>query len=257
VIQELDGIYTNCSSVDGVDRSDGTPWVVSTSPSGTTLSVVTNDVACELIATGATASGTTYVTPQRQVIGGNFHATADQFMPLESDGGVGPIAYYENGYMNPDDYSSDFVLYSTVSDQPNINPVQTDAGYGTVTNTSISLTSVTAPSYTFSNGLAVTADINDMVLTQTGSFYLYAGLQPGEGYVVTSALAGGPSFAQIDAAYSSGVPTPIPGGSSPTIAASLFNLVGYALPLMRSVIVLHAQNGVKSYEVFTVVFNAP
>jgi hypothetical protein len=97
-------------------------------------------------------------------------------------------------------------------------------------------------------GLAVQADASQVISTTVGSLGLSQGEQPGELYVIDHDPALGSSFASTDAAFAAGRPLPV----AATIPAERLGLVGETLPTVLNVIILHAADGVKAYQVIRV-----
>jgi len=96
------------------------------------------------------------------------------------------------------------------------------------------------------------------VLTATGFAQLTSGTTSGETYVMDlGTLPASPTYAQIDAVYLAGAKVAL-SGTSPTIGAAAFALVGVDLTSAkkRTVIVAHEVSGVRSYELLVVTFNA-
>ncbi|MDP9036403.1 MAG: hypothetical protein M3O50_16505 [Myxococcota bacterium] len=99
-------------------------------------------------------------------------------------------------------------------------------------------------------GYVVKEDMAHVVQSTTGAVKLMAGRHLGEAYVVDTHQDLGWSFGAVDAVYTAGAPAPL------GAIMSELGLVGATLPTLRNVIILHTQNGVRSYEVLRVTFNA-
>jgi hypothetical protein len=112
---------------------------------------------------------------------------------------------------------------------------------------------VPAPDYSVDFGaLAVQADASQVVSSVVGRLGLSQGEQTGEFYVIDNDPALGPSFASIDAAFAAGDPVPV----AASIPAEGLGLVGETLPMVINVIILHAADGVKAYQVIRVTIAA-
>ena len=146
-------------------------------------------------------------------------------------------------------------VYITVPDRgpaPETTVPTTYPGQAQVSSADSGANQVSAPDYWLDfSGYVIKADINHVVQSTTGAVSVMAGSHPGESYVVDTRQDLGWSFAAIDAAYSA--------GAAATLGATIsdLGLAGTTLPVLRNVIILHTENGVKSYQVLRVTFNAP
>jgi hypothetical protein len=150
--------------------------------------------------------------------------------------------------------SSSGCIYVVVPDKgptpettvPTMYPSQTQ-----VSSADSGTNQVSAPNYGLDfSGYVVKEDINHVVQSTTSAVKVMAGSHLGESYLVDTRQDLGWSFAAVDAAYTAGAPAPL----GATIAE--FGLAGTTLPTLRNVIILHTQNGVRSYQVLRVTFNA-
>jgi hypothetical protein len=211
------------------------------------LSVVMNNTACVLTLTELVGTDTYLATPDI-ALGASYAGSASTFA---IDGEA--LAFYANAKLDSVAFASNFTLTIPFSDDPAAASGSTSATYATVSSTGNQAQEIPAPDYSVGFGsLVLLSDVNQVVTTASGTVSLSVGAQAGEFYVIT-ATSPGATFASIDAAYTALV------GSQTAVAATIpaasFSLSGTTLPETRYVIILHAANGVKAYQVATVTFN--
>lgn len=222
------------------------------------LSVVLNNSACVLTLTALVAD-TNYVAAPALALSDSYQSMASAFAAASA-----PTAFYANAKLSALGFGSDFTITIPFSDDPGSGSGDSTGSYTTVSASATSA-AVPAPSYTIDlSGFALQTDANDIVQSVSGSATLDDGSQPGEAYVVLTSDPGS-SFAELDSAYSGATATAI-SGADPTLPAAAFDLVGVNLssnadlgttPVARYIIVMHAESGVRSYQLITVTFHPP
>ncbi len=213
------------------------------------LSVVINDTDCVLFVT-ALRNDTLFSTSDSIQLDTSYRATAARFTN-GSDGSV----LYANAELDAKTFAADFNVVVLYSNDPSLASGSNGAHYGTV-ESSATAGAVPAPDYDLDlSGIVVTTDVNNIVLTATGSATLFTDIGPaGQTYVVVSG-GGLTAYGDIDAAYlSATTPTAIGDG---TIAASVFGLADSDLttPQVDTLIIANTVAGVRSYQVFEITFN--
>ncbi len=150
--------------------------------------------------------------------------------------------------------SSGGCVYITVPDRgpaPETTVPTMYPGQAQVSSADSGTDQVSSPDYWLDfSGYVVKNDINHVVQSTTGVVKVMAGGHVGEAYLIDARQDLGWSFGAVDAAYTAGAPAPL------DATISEFGLAGATLPTLRNVIILHTQNGVKSYQVLRVTFNA-
>lgn len=210
------------------------------------LSVVLNDAACVLTLTSLhTTAGIIAAVPPI-VLTTSYQATASAF--------GAPVEFYANARLSAVTFAADFVLEVLFSDDPALATGDNTAQFAVVVATATA-GAVPAPDYTLdAAGLLVRTDVNDVVVTATGTANLTAGPIPvlGQRYVVVNA-AGLVTYDQIDAAYLAGTDAALVLG----IPAAAFTLVGTDLTAdqVRTLIIANTVSGVTSYERFEITFH--
>jgi len=216
------------------------------------LSVIKDNTACVLTLTELVAD-LTYGGAPTIALAGSYADDASAFSV--SDAGT---AFYANAKLNATTFAADFIVSIIYSDDPSlVSGGSQNAGYTTVTASAES-NNVPAPGYAVDlTNLSIQVDNANVVdaASGTASLSLADGAQAGEFFAVLTSDPG-TSFAAIDAAWGA---VSSPTAMSQTIAASAFALGGADLTggLGRWIVILHAQAGVRSYEVIAVTFNPP
>lgn len=237
------GTYTNCAQRTGGFR-------VCTADSGyrSSLSVLRNDVDCRLTMSGLLAGDDFAATPPL-TIGGSYAGWASLFTGSFGAGEAAAAAFYANAKLSPVDFNADFSVFVLFAS--NLDHVSPSAASG-ISSAYADDPQVPAPDYTLDfTGYEVKADAHRVVQSATGSVALVPGAHPGESYVTDSDQELGATFAHIESAYTAGTSAPL--GSTVTA----FRLVGETLPTRRNLIILHAENGVRSYQVLRITFHPP
>jgi hypothetical protein len=214
------------------------------------LTVVMNDPACELTLTGlhATSPASDPDADPVIVLGTSYAATASSMGT--------PIEFWSNAKLGPDGFASDFVITLLYSDDATRLTDTNTAAFQVSVSTATAL-SVPAPDYAIDiDGLVLFTDVDDAITSATGSAALSAGSgtgQLGQNYVVR--IGGGlTTYALIDAAYTAVAEKAIVSA----IPVADFTLgVGVTLPLVRTLIISNLEEGVRSYQAFTITFNPP
>lgn len=216
------------------------------------LSVVKNDTACELTLTSIVADQEYAATPDI-LLESTYQSSASDFKGAGVDP---PVAFHANAKINPDDFSSNFLITVLYSDDPNAASGANNASYAEWTSSAVG-DHVAAPDYLVVDNVAVQVDANDVVTLALGSVTLTDGSVTGERYFVDlGALPASPSYAEIVSAFDGGSTSEL-AGPNPTIDAAEFDLVGQTLPVTRTLVVRHVESGVASFQTFRVTFEAP
>jgi hypothetical protein len=246
-VDSADGTYTGVTCT---NRSGA--WSVDLGGGGllnAPLSVVLNDTTCRFSMTALhTTGGTLTLTPAIPIIA-TYAGSASS---------VGsPIQFYANAKIDDLNFDNDFVITLPYSDNSNLASDDRIASYSVVTSSATG-SSVAAPEYTIeASGLVILTDVNDVVVSATGSATLTDVGVDGQTYVIVEA-SGLTTFAAIDAAYLGGG-TPI--SLTLSIAAANFNLTAPAEDLttdqFRTVIIANTVNGVRAYQAFEITFQDP
>ena len=220
------------------------------------LSVVKNDTGCVLTLTELHAESVLYVTAQDIALSDAVVGSASTFKLSTAADTGDPAIFFANAKINPDDFSSDFVLTFLYSDDPNSASGTNNADYDNW-ESSVAGDSVSAPNYTYADNLVIETDVNDVVTTTSGSLDFTDGSVTGEHYLVDlGTLPGSPTYDDIKDAFDGGSPTAI-GGANPSIPVATFDLTGDTLPQTRTVLIRHVENNVPSFQVLKVTFAAP
>jgi hypothetical protein len=242
------GMYGgNCTT-----HADLDTWTLSIPSATTDLSVVKGNGACVLSMQSLTANGVVYTAATPVVLTGAYvPASATTF---SGDG----LSFHGNAYISPVDFSGNFGVYILYSDDARLATGSNTASYAVVKTTSVLATGVPAPDYSLDVSLLDVQTDNDKIVEPvTGGFAkLTGGATTGQNYIVLASLTN-TTYAVIHAAFAS--PTPIASLVTGNIPASEFTLTGLDLssPQTRYVIIANASEGVSSYQVFTITFNAP
>lgn len=211
------------------------------------LSVVRNDTTCVLTLTELRLADNSLVTATPALtLGTSYQASASAF--------GSPAAFYANAKLSAASFASDFVLTLLFSDDSDLVSGDHTATFAVQTAT-VSAQAVDAPDYMLDvSGLVLQTDTNDVVQTATGSALLTAGSATGTRYAVVDA-DGLTSYEDVDTAYLAATSAAI----ASSIPASAFALVSDDLTTAqtRTLIIANVANGVRSYQVFEVTFNAP
>ncbi len=257
-ILEVNGKYgSSC-----VTHANNDPWSVASggfTATNPALRVVHGNSACTLSITSLrfedSGDQSLFSPVSPMAMSGSYPMSGTALRKQPTD----PIALYFNAKVSDATFQNSFVLNILYSDDPYLTTNQKSAAYQTESS-SASAGSVVPPDYTLSfASFGIQVDVDDVVLSVSGTAGLTDVMQSGEEYVITSTdLGDTPSFADLDTDYQAGTQYTL-SGSNPTIAASRFNLVGEDLTsgVKRNLIVKHADNGAAAYERFLVTFNKP
>lgn len=222
------------------------------------LAVVENDTSCELTLIELVADTTYTATPSIDMTDA-YPASASTF----ASGGVD--RFYANAKLSSATFAANFVVNILYSDDPNAVTGGVVASYVSGTATASSM-SVTSPDYSLdlvTGALAVQVNANDVAESTTGFAILndgaIASAQGVEGYIVDlGTLPAAPTFAELDAAYTAGLPTAI-AGANPQVPAAAFGLVGVDITTaaVRTIVVRRTVSGVRSFQTFKLTFSKP
>lgn len=217
------------------------------------LSVIRNDANCQLslqmMRIGQTeAQAMMHIADDPISLDASFKQAATPFRINAS----GAVTLYANVRMTPDlSFGSNFTIQAMYSEDPGQAAANVGAVFELVSATT-GMSTVPASDYQAdASSLSIKVDANQVVTQVSGGVSLLDMGQPGEAYVLNSIDFGNtPSYGDVDLHFSLGVVTTIP-GANPVIAASELNLLGANLsqPVLRSVLIAHSNQGVRSYQV--------
>jgi hypothetical protein len=176
--------------------------------------------------------------------------------------GAGAPAVYVNLRVLPDlGFETDFVVEMVYSSDINNTDMSIVTGYG-VTQATATASSVPPPNTTLAlGGIHVVVDSENIEKSSFGSAILTQGTIQAEWYVVD---ADSPTplltYGQVDSAFN------LPGNTRVALVGPyqeipvsefLLNGIDLTLPRIRSVIVANTENGINSYQIFTVTIQRP
>lgn len=225
------------------------------------LSVVRNNTACqlslEMMRIGPTeAASSMHVADDPIQLGAAFKPVATPFRLMAA----GAVTLYANFRVTPDiAFGGDFSIQGMYSDDPTQAAADVSAIYEVVSS-SASAADVPPPNYgTDASSLGLMVDAAKLVTQASGAVQLFDMVQPGESYVISNMDFGTtPSYGDVDLQFSMGTQAAI-SGNNPVITAADLNLIGADLnqPLFRSILIAHAVEGVRSYQVIAIRFLGP
>jgi hypothetical protein len=213
------------------------------------LSVIQNDTDCVLTLTQVKASKTgtlgTLAANPAIALTTSYEVTPSSFGT--------PLEFYANAHLSAVTFAAPFILTLLYSDDSGLAVASNTAQFQ-VTSASVTAQSVPAPEYTLDvSGLIVTTDIDNVIVSSTGTAALTDTGQDAQTYVVVSATDLD-TYVEIDTAYTGVVPTAF----AASIPSSDFAIgTGVTLPQIRTLILANLANGVRSYKAFQITFNAP
>ncbi len=214
------------------------------------LSVVRSNAGCELSVTALVADATYTATPAlalTSTYGGSASAFAKP--------GERP-SFYGNAKLGSSSFDGNFVLSLLFSGDSSGQTGSTSGSYATSTATSSS-SAVAPPDYGFDlTGVAYEYDINKVITQVSGGVALTDRNYPGDSYVVDAGTLGAtPTFADYDAAYTSGTKTTI-SATNPTVDTSKLLSVGtnVSSPVVRTIVIRRVVEGVVAYQAIRVTF---
>jgi hypothetical protein len=248
-ILSINGTYDNCR-----DRMGS--WSQEVAPGADLgneeLSVVRNDLDCQLTLTEIVTTGDVVVDGVPDIV---LDLT---YEPMASAFGS-PVEFYGNAQLSAVDYAADFVITFLYSDDSNFSTAMNTA-INAVAESSVTAEAVDAPDYTLDiDTLIVMTDVDDLIVSVTGAAGLMDGMTAGQTYVLLNVgNLGAATYADVETAFTGGMPAMLP----PSIPASDFqSLVGQSLATMmqqvRTLIIANTENGITSYQVYTITFVAP
>lgn len=256
---EINGTYgSGC-----LDRSG--QWSVATStltaPSYQLLDVVRANSACTLTLDSlrigtSEATAALYIADSPIPLGNSFLPAGSAFRM----NAAGAVALFANARVQPDlSFNSNFMVQTIFSADSGAVSANVSANFEVVSSTAVA-NGVPAPDYGADvTGINLQVDATYQVTAAAGAVMLLDMMQPGDSYVISTMDFGvTPAYGDVAMAFDAGAPVMI---SQPnqTIPAAAFSLVGESLasPLLRSIILMHEDNGVRSYEVVAIRFLGP
>jgi hypothetical protein len=243
-VQAVEGSYVGCRSRSGHwSLAVGGATSKSIYPE---LSVLRNDKGCTLSLERLLADQT-YEAGTAVPLGTDFAAEPAASAPVV-DSTRGSTAFFANAKISAEGFAGAFALTFVYSDDPNLADVK-----GVPTDSLVhgdgSITAVAVPDYTLVlDGLSVVQD-GTKIDSTSGEVVLMSGKQAGETFVVVEGLLDS-NVETIKAAYANGTVNKL----SDAIDGALLGLAGASLPVERSVIIAHTQDGVASYQVVRISF---
>ena len=231
-------------------------WSVAVNPKAAlahpTLSVVKGNGACVLTLTSLAADQLFLAVPAI-AMSDIYQVSGSAFEPTTP----GVPEFCGNAHLSALTFKQDFVISIAYADYGGLYPCNKTAGFGVVMASAVA-DSVPAPEYTIDlTHLSVQTDDSDVVQTATGTANLMTEGVGGQHYVVARSLPLGPTYGDIDAAFTAGTSIAI-AGDDPQIDAELFALVGLDLKTsrVRYLIIVNSDEVVRSYQLFTITFRA-
>lgn len=210
------------------------------------LTVLKANIGCSLTITDIADAGGDYLPPSAFQLITSWAPVGYAFSNAP------PVPnFYANVIADDLSYNADFHVTVLYSDDA------TDTTSDVASNKTVIVGTATAqlvpaPQYYIMLGsLSVQTDFADDVSSEsTGAATLGNGIVVAETYVVVDGPLAA-TWGAIDAAYLSGTPAPNTG----TFGATELVPVGTHLPATRVLILAHTEQGVSSYETFTITFN--
>lgn len=239
-LESANGTYTNCHDRTGswsVDIAGGS--VLDNAP----LSVILNDAACELTLTELRVTTGALVATPAIAMTASYQATPSSF--------GSPLSFYGNAKLSSLTFAADFVVSVLYSDDPSLATTDNTATHVVVGSTAVAA-AVPAPSYSLDvDGIVVQTDVDDVVVSVSGSATLSAGAVTGQQYAIVNA-SGLDTYAELDAAWTAATPSAMVA----TIPASELALVGTDLTAnqVRTLVIANIVDGVRSYQAFQITF---
>lgn len=242
-VQSINGTYTTCKN-----RSGSWSLAVTGTPTldHATLSVIQGDTACTLALTEIITATDGKLAAGTAITLGTSYGTAQAF--------GSPVKYYANAILSSLTFTGNFTLTLLFSDNPRVGNGSTTATYSVV-NASAATLGVTAPNYTLDlSAVTITTDFLKVSQSVSGNVSLTVGSTTGDLYVIVNGAVAD-TYAAINTAYLAGTTVAM----STSIAASSFIATGLDLTggVVRSLIIAKVQNGVRSYQKFSITFNPP
>jgi hypothetical protein len=195
-------------------------WQLDLRPGGTQsrLSVLRNDLACELIVTtisvGTDGENTGYVAAPQFGLQPQYATPASAFRLMPDS----PIEFYATARLSSASFDQDFVIDVMYSDDLQTLNASALAGHSVVTATAGQVGAKAAPNYAVDlTGVDIQQNRYTRVTSRTGNVVFTAGTEEANGYVVVMGDVD-QTFAGIESAYNGGVPsTPLPGVGAQTL----------------------------------------
>jgi hypothetical protein len=228
------------------------------------LTVVQNDTNCILELTAlrviVDTTETIYLAVPTFDLTADYQTAGSAFRVAPGDGGAAATTFYANALLSSVSFAADFVITVLYSDDPERTTASSTATYSSWSASAVS-DLVPAPDYTISmTSLLIQTDVNNVVTDFDQYAQLSAQDQTGEFYVVrANALPETPSYADIHTAFQEGTQAAVPVNLQ--IPATAFSAVLQGRDLTAGVvgylIIVHAEDGVPSYQLVTITFHKP
>lgn len=240
-------------------------WSVATTslsaPTYSLLDVVRANSACTLtldsLRIGASEStAALYIADSPIALGNSFRPVGSAFRM----NAAGAVALFANARVQPDmSFNSNFMVQTIFSADSGAVSANVSANFEVVSSTAVA-NGVPAPDYGADvTGINLQVDATYQVTAAAGAVMLSDMLQPGESFVISTMDFGvAPAYGDVAMAFDAGAAVAITGPNQ-SIPAAAFSLVGESLasPLLRSIILMHEDSGVRSYEVVAIRFLGP
>ncbi len=213
------------------------------------LTVVKNNAQCELTVTSIMGrDGEMYYGAPAIELATEFASAASKFARNEE-----PVTFLANAKVDAHDFSDGFTISLQYSDYMREGSESSTPTYATVSSTAAS-SSVPAPDYALSfDGFTVFKDNANIVTSVAGELGLTLGEVSGETFVVSSNQSLGSTFQDVDDEFMALSPTNLSGA----ISGAALGLEEAQLPTVRTIIIAHTSNGVRSYQVIRIAFGDP
>lgn len=250
VVQALSGTYgAGCNARSG---SWSTPiGAYASTMSNSQLSVVLNDADCVLTLTAVRIDDVEYEPTATLDLSSSYAGSPLTFS-------TGSPAFYANFKVSPSNFSSAFTITMYASNDATNVPTSRAATYATVAPTGSSSLNPPPDYGSDASGVTITTDAGQVVQSASGNVVLTVGSVVGETYVLkTSGSLTTSDNAAVHTAYNAGTPVTITGSPFNVTPANLGITVGVTtLPKTSYIIIANTANGVNTYQVITVTFNA-
>ena len=232
----------------------------SDAPTYSLLDVVRANSACTLtldsLRIGTSEStAALYIADSPIALGNSFRPVGSAFRM----NAAGAVALFANARVQPDmSFNSNFMVQTIFSADSGAVSANVSANFEVVSRQR-SLTACPPRLRRRCHGHQPAGRCHLSRTAAAGAVMLSDMLQPGESYVISTMDFGvAPAYGDVAMAFDAGAPVAITGPNQ-TIPAAAFSLVGESLasPLLRSIILMHEDSGVRSYEVVAIRFLGP
>lgn len=221
------------------------------------LSVVLNDAGCTLYVTsfrvGTPEASQLYQPSNPLQLTASFFAMGVPFRRDVQE----PVAFYANLRILPDtSFQGPFTVQAVYSEDVQATSVQLNPTSSLTVSAQLAVAGVPAPDYQARfTDLSFQVDAQNGVQSASGFVALEPQSVAGQSYVVEMGQLGpNPAYAELDAAYLSGTPTPLSAGAMVPVEA--LGLLGQSLatPLVRNLLVVNQEAGIRSYQLIRITF---